>query len=207
MKIDMDTLAALGISKDDVVEKIVDRAAHLALYGYSQDEGGEDEPGEARKLRRLVSRQSLDEKLRKHITQQVDEHVTKLANEHVLPRVVEMIETLTLQRTNEWGEKRGTPVTFVEYLVQRADSYMREEVNYEGKAKIENGQHTYNWSKSSTRVAHMIDKHLHYSIERAMAEALKKFSGTMKDGLEGALKAALETVVQNAKVVIETKPK
>ena len=45
---------------------------------------------------------------------------------------------------------------------------MQEEVDYNGKPK---GTDSFSWRPRSTRVAYMVDEHLHYSIERAMKDA------------------------------------
>jgi hypothetical protein len=131
----------------------------------------------------------------------LDQVVNDLANKHVLPRVEAMVEGLVLQQTNQWGEKVGKPITFIEYLTQRAEAYMTEDVNYEGKPK---GTDSFSWSKRSTRVAYMIDKHLHYSIEQAMKAALASVNNSVAAGLEEATKTAIREVTSKLTVKVET---
>ena len=46
--------------------------------------------------------------------------------------------------------------------IERAQSYMMDEVNWDGVTKAEGG---YNWQKHSTRLTTMVHRHLHARIE------------------------------------------
>ena len=186
-------LAALGITPEELQDRVIQRIADGLLYTSSSDEDGHEFRRDAQFKRKL------DEA----IQERIDVAVTQLADTHVLPLVAGKIETLTLQKTNEWGEKRGQPISFIEYLTQRADAYMTEQVSYEGKAKGDGD--SYNWKGRTTRIAFMIDKHLHYSIENAMKEALANANSAISKGLEGAVKLALEQVKTNLSVKTETR--
>lgn len=191
---DLKSLEALGITKDELIERIVDKATSDLLtsvsYNYDTDEEF--------KTQSTLAKQ-LDKKIKEHI----DAKVTELADKHILPRVTEMIENITIAKTNNWGEKTGEKYTFIEYLTKCAENYMTAEVNYEGKTKDQSGG--YSWSKSGTRVALMIDKHLHYSIETAMKNALAQANSTIATGLQGAVKIALQNATEKLKVAVTTK--
>lgn len=192
---DTATLQALGITPDELISRIVDKATAELLSSEAYDEDGEPTGGRfASQLRR-----KLDQNIAKHIDAKLDD----LAQQHVLPNVAAYIENLTLQETNKWGERTGQSLTFIEYLTQRADAYMREEVNFEGRAKSEaNG---CSWNKATTRVAYMVNKHLHYSIETAMKTALTHANSTISKGLEEAVKVALANATAGLKVSVENK--
>jgi hypothetical protein len=93
-------------------------------------------------------------------------------------------------------------LTFTEYLVQRVDAYIREEVNYNGKSRSED-RDSYGWSKSSTRIVHLIHGHLQYHIQRAVTEALGQVNSSVRKGLEEAVKHAIASV--QVKVATEVK--
>ncbi len=182
---------SLGISKDDLTEKLIDRLVEEFTTEIVWDEDG----GE-------IQRHST---MAKKITQQIKDHidatVRRLGEEHVLPRVTEIVEGLVLQTTNQWGEKTGKPVTFIEYLTQRAEAFMVEDVDYSGKPKGSD----YNWRKHSTRVVHMIDRHLQHSIETAMTKALADANSSIAQGLAGAVKHALSVATEKLKVDVKTR--
>lgn len=191
---DLKSLEALGITTEDLINRIVDKATQdlMTSVGYNYDTDEE-----------FTTRSTLAKQLDKKIKDHIDAKVSELADKHILPRVTEMIENITIAKTNTWGERTGEKYTFIEYLTKCAENYMTAEVNYEGKTKDQSGG--YSWSKSGTRVAFMIDKHLHYSIETAMKNALAQANSTIATGLQGAVKIALENATEKLKVAVTTK--
>lgn len=170
----MSTTLDIGLTQEELREQVVSRAADRLVEAFVDD-------GEVRSSLTSMIRDALDEA------------VERIAAETVAPLVGGMIETVTLQQTNEWGEPRGKSVSFREYLVQRADAYLREPVDYEGKTQAE-GRGYGSWKKAQERVAHMIDRHLHYHIERAMKEALTTANSAIVEGIEATVKAKLAEV-------------
>jgi hypothetical protein len=189
--LDMAALAVLGLDPKEIKEKVIERIADRVLQGYGCDEDGE-----------YVCDSAFKRKLDARIAAQVDAAINAMAEAHVLPNVASYIENLTLQKTNSWGEKAGGSKTFIEYLVERCDFYMREEVNYEGKPKGTDG---FSWTGRTTRVAYMIDKHLHSSIEQAMKSALERANSSIAEGLKKAVEIAIDNIKTNLKVITDTK--
>lgn len=186
------TLEALGLTQESLAERLVDKLAEGLLSSMDYDEDGHTFRGEspfANKLNRMVK-------------DRLNSLVDDLGAKHVVPKVEEMVEGMVLQQTNQWGEKTGKPVTFIEYLTQRADHWMREEVNYDGKTK---GSDSYSWKKAGTRVEYVIDKHLQYSIETAMKAAISAANQSIIGGLQEAVKIKLAEVAASLKVEVKTK--
>lgn len=185
------TLESLGLDQDSLATKLVDRLAQNMLTSIGYDADGDEWFGTspfARKLNDMVKAR-------------LDSVVNDLADKHVLPRVEAMVEGLVLQQTNQWGEKVGSPVTFIEYLTHRADVWMREEVNYDGKTKGENGG--FSWTKKGTRVAYLIDRHLQYNIENAMKAALCEANKSIVAGINEAVKIKLGQIAVQLKTEIK----
>lgn len=176
------TLEALGVKPERVLELVVDRMLEMSLE------------------HRLES--TVLGLLNKRIDERVEHEVTKLGDEHVLPKVDEMIEGIALQRTNEWGEKVGKPKTFIEYLIERAEAWMVEDVNFEGKTR---GQDSYCWNKNTTRIAYMIDRHLQYAIESAMKKALEDANSKIVGGIEEACRMQLAELSKMMSVSVTKK--
>jgi len=185
-------LELFGFTKEELQERLLDRLVERFATAVSID----DEGDEYRKPSPIAL------KLQELVKKTVEATIAKVAEKHLLPNVKTYVETLTLQETNKWGEKTGKKLTFTEYLVERAESYMTEKVNHEGKAKDEvNG---YSWNPSQTRVAHMIHQHLQYSISSAMERALKSANSKIVEGLVETVKIQLAEVEKKLKVRIET---
>jgi hypothetical protein len=188
MKLDLE---AIGMTKQELQTRVVDRICGRILESTGCDEDGYE--GES----------AFAKKMAKAVQERIDAAVEKIADTHVLPSIAAHIEALTLQETNKWGEKSGKPITFVEYLIQRAGEYMTEEVNFEGKTKTEN--RGYSWVKSQTRVAHMIHQHLHYNIESAMKDALLNVNGKIVQGLAETCRIKLKEIMDGLKVEVHPK--
>jgi hypothetical protein len=184
------TLESLGFTKDELQQRVIDQLCESILSGKSYGEDGESIYEDSQFKRKL------DEKLKAHI----DQTIGAIAEKHVLPNVTQYVETLTIQETNKWGEAKGKKVTFVEYLTQRAEAYIQEEVSSQGKSKAE--ADSYNWSKSTTRIAYLINAHLQYSIETAMKQALATANSAIAGGIEKAVKVKLEEIVAGMKVAV-----
>lgn len=186
------SLASLGLDEEKLAEKLVDRLAQNMLTSIGYDEDGDEWFGTS----------PFANKLNTMVKARLDQIVNDLADKHVLPRVNEMVEGLVLQQTNQWGEKVGQPVTFIEYLTQRAEAWMREEISFDGKTKA---QDSFGWRKYGTRVEYLIDKHLQYSIEKAMKEAVSEANKTIAGGLVDAVKIKLGEIAASLKVDVKTK--
>lgn len=184
------SLENLGLTQEDLATKLVDRIAENLLTGLKYDEDG----GEWR------SDSPFAKKLDKLIKDRLDTIVNDMANKHVLPVVTSLVENLVLQATNKWGENRGAPVTFKEYLVQRAEAWMTEQVDYQGKAKGTDG---YRGNARGTRVSFMIHQHLDYEIQTAMKAAFATSNASIAKGLHEAVRIALNEVL--TKLTVEVK--
>lgn len=160
----------LGLTQDELREQVIDRAAQKLRDSIDTGDYGH--------LDRIVK-------------EATDKAVTRYIEKTIVPMIQKDIEAITFQATNEWGEKRGKKVTFREYLVERAEKWLREEVNYEGKPR---GTDSFSWKPFQTRVAHMIHQHLHYSIENAVKEMLKKANEHIVGGIQETVKFKLAEI-------------
>lgn len=168
----------LGLTKEQLTQLVVDQIVNDAYDNESYM--GESSIGA-----------KIEEQLTERVTTAINETVDRIGNEVILPKVTEMIENHIVQHTNEWGEAKGEPKTFVEHLIARADYYMQEPVNHNGKTKKEDN---YNWRKNTTRICYLVDSHLQYSISVAMAAALKDANSSIAEGLKKAVSIQIDQV-------------
>lgn len=172
-------LQELGLSQRELQDKVIERLCDRLVNATKYDENGED----------WIADTAFHTELHERVQKAVDAKFDALAAEHVLPKLDERIQNLVLQRTNEWGEKKGEPVSLTEHLIQRAEHYMTEEVNYEGKAKR---QDSYNWRRAGTRIEYAIDKYLQYTVDRAMKDVLQNANNVLTEGLKKAVSVKLD---------------
>lgn len=178
-------LKELGFTKEQLQDRVVDQVARRLMESVSIDENGDD-----RGMGQSAFACKIEERVRTLLGKLIDTAFQK----HVGPNVAKYVENLTMTETNRWGEKTGkSSVTFIEYLVARAEAYIVEEVNYQGKTQKED---SYSWKASHTRIAHMIHEHLHYSIAAAMKKALDTANGHIAAGIKKTVEIKLAEVLQ-----------
>ncbi|MFA5943215.1 MAG: hypothetical protein WC876_01975 [Candidatus Thermoplasmatota archaeon] len=186
-------LEALGFTKDEVLAKVVEAVARSVMESTVLDEDGEEGTMPSTFAR------SLKEK----VQERIDSAVSAVVEKHILPNAEQHIERVTLQKTTQWGEKVGQPVTFLEYLTSRAESYLTEPVSFEGKSKSESKG--YSWSGTQSRITHMVHQHLHYSVEAAMKNALSVATSALSQGINDTVKMKLDEVVKQIQVSVKTR--
>jgi hypothetical protein len=153
---DIETLKALGVSPDELAERIVDQAVEtlLSFTGYNED--GEKTGSYASRFRKEIEAR---------VQASVDAKITALAAEHIVPKVGEMIESANMRRTNQYGEPVSAPMTFKEYIAHRAEVYMSEPVNYNGKSKNEESD-SYNFRVEGPRLTVLMRMYIRETLEK-----------------------------------------
>ena len=183
------TLDQIGLAPEELQRRVVETIAISLMKCTAHDEDGISYP------RSTEFASAIEAK----VCEALDTQVAAIAEEHIVPRVGEMIENATLQKTNEYGEKRGASLTFTEYLVQRAEAYLMEPVDFDGKP-VDGSR--YSGRKEQTRVTHLVDRHLAHTIERAMKEAVKNAHEVLAEGLAETAKIKLAEIAKNLKVSV-----
>jgi hypothetical protein len=190
---DTNALEALGFTREEVADRVVAAAVAQLMRQVRIGEDGEEAGEMPSEFARRLNLQ---------VQSRIDEAIAAIVAKHILPNAQSYVESVTLQATNKWGEARGKPVSFLEYLTQRAEAYMTEEVDHSGKPK---GTDSFGWRGRQTRIAHMVHEHLHYHIERAMKEALTVANSAIARGIEETVKLKLAEVVAGIKAKVEVK--
>lgn len=187
------TLESLGFTQQELQERVVDQLCKQILQSVGYDYDNDEEMDVDSKFAKTVEKRTKEH---------IDATINAMAEKHILPNVSAFIENLVLQNTNEWGEKRGQKVTFIEYLTQRAEAYMQEKVDFQGNAK---GRDSYNWNGTQTRLTHMVEKHLHYSIENAMKQSLQIATSAISTGIQETVKVKLSEIATQLKTSVSVK--
>lgn len=188
------TLESLGFTQEQLQERVVEKLCQQVLTSVGYDHESDIE---------FDVKSAFAVTIEKRVKAHIDDTINAMAEKHILPGVSDFIENLTLQATNQWGEKRGQKITFIEYLTQRAEAYMQEKVDFQGKSKGESG--SYNWSGAQTRVTHLVHQHLHYSIENAMKDAMRVATSAISTGIQETVKTKLAEISQTLKTKVELK--
>lgn len=185
-------LESLGFTKEELQKRVINQLCKQFTSGLGCDEDSEE----------YLMDSEFGKKLKAVVKCHINDTIQNIAEVHIFPKVSEYIENLTLEETNKWGEAKGQSLTFIEYMVQRAEAYMTEKVNYEGKSK---GVSYGSWTGTQTRLSHLIHQYLHYNISNAMQTALKDANSHIVKGLEETIKIKLKEISDSLKVGLKSK--
>ena len=191
---DIKTLEALGVSAEDLAERIIDQAVNALLYSTGFNPETEEEVTYENKFKKAI-----EEKIQKT----VDQKIAAIASEHVLPKVGYLIEQANMRQTSKYGEPKGEPMTFKEYIAYRADEYMTEDVNLQGQSKNECID-SYNWRSQGPRLTVLMKNYIKDSMETAAKSAVNDINKVIAKNIEKASKDAIAATVANLKVSIAT---
>lgn len=190
---DIKTLEALGISPETLGDRIVDQAVAVLLSANGFDPDTEQ----------VISYESQFKKaIKERIQKTVDEKIAALASVHLVPKVGELIESVDMRQTNRYGEPQTPPMTFKEYMAHRAETYMSEDVNADGKAKWEVGSDSYNWRSDGPRLTVLMKLYIKSSMESAAKSAVTDVNKVIAKNIEKAAKDAIASAATSLKVSV-----
>jgi len=191
---DIATLEALGVNKEDLAERIVGQAVHALLYstGYGEDE---EESTYASKFKSEIERRVKDA---------VDAKINALAQEHVIPRVGELIEQTDMRKTNSYGEPKSPSMTFKEYIADRAAIYMTEDVDSQGRSKAESTD-SYNFRIAGPRLTVLMKMYIRDSMETAAKGAVNDVNKVIAKNIAKAATDAISTMANSISVTVSAK--
>ena len=193
---DIKTLEALGISKEELAERIIESAVDQLLSSTGFNPETEEEVRYESRFKREVEAR---------VQQAVDAKIAALAEIHVLPRVGEMIEAADMRRTNRYGEPTSPSMTFKEYIAHRADVYMTEDVDYHGNSKADleaKNESTYNWRNCGPRLTVLMRSYIRDSLETQAKAAIADVNKVIAKNIEQAAKDAITAAATNLKVSV-----
>ncbi|SIT27943.1 hypothetical protein [Achromobacter sp. MFA1 R4] len=193
---DIKTLEALGVSIEDLADRIVDQAVDTLLSSTGFNPDTEEETRYASRFKREIEAR---------VQKAVDEKIAALAAVHIVPRVGEMIEQANMRKTNGYGEPKGPSLTFKEYIAHRAEVYMTEEVDYHGNSKADleaKSESTYNWRNCGPRLTVLMRNYIADSLKKHAEAAVNDVNKVIAKNIENAAKDAITAAANSIKVNI-----
>lgn len=185
-------LQTLGFTQEQLQDRVVQAMCDRLMTEVSVDDEGCEH----------WHTSTVGRKLSEMVKQKVNDAVQAVAEKYVLPNVSEYLEKLSIKATNRYGEEKGPPQTFIEYITARAEAYMTEEVNHEGKGK---SQHDYgSWTARGTRIAFMVHQHLQYTLDSIIKDAIKNANDKLIIGIQETCRIKLREVADALKVTVAT---
>ena len=190
---DIKTLEALGISADELGNRIVDQCVDSLLNSTGFNPDTEEETRYESRFKREIEAR---------IQKAVDEKIAALAAVHLIPRVGEMIEKADMRKTNNYGEPKGPALTFKEYIAHRAEEYMSESVDYHGKSKAEAGD-SYGWRSEGPRLTVLMRSYIRDTLEKQAKAAVTDINKVISKNIETAARDAINAAAASLKVEVK----
>lgn len=188
-----DLLEQLGMSQEELQERVVTQTVERLLNSECVTYDDDGEPC----ARTLESK--FQAEVRKAISAKIDEKIQELLQTHILPKAETFIENVTLQERTKWGTNVGEPIAFVDYLVKRGEQFLKEVVNCDGLSKDE-VSYSSDFRGKQTRLAWMIHKHLHYTIESAVKAALTGGAASLADAIVETTKIKMAEISKSLQI-------
>jgi hypothetical protein len=164
-------LQTIGLTQDDLKDRIIDQACEELLRGKGADED---------RFESTLAR-ALGSKIEKRIAATADAFVDKTVG----PHVAKYIDQTLLQPTDNWGNNKGTPKTFAEYVIERFNAYLKERVTPSGQ--------TAGYRENTVeRGAWLVTQHISAAIDKIIKDSIGTAVATIKDGIDGQIKSVLE---------------
>lgn len=187
---DIKTLEALGISPEELGNRIVDQAVETLLSTAGFDPDSEEERSYESRFKREIE---------KRVQESVDQKIAALAAVHLIPRVGEMIESADMRETTRYGEPKGEAMTFKEYIAHRAETYMSEPVNSQAVSKRED---SYNWREEGPRLTVLMRVYIRDHLEKAAKAAVTDINTVIAKNIEKAAVDAIKAATASLKVTV-----
>lgn len=189
---DIKTLEALGVSPEELGDRIVDQAVNALLSSTGFNPDSEEET-------RYESR--FKKEIESRVQKAVTEKIAALAEVHLVPKVGEMIENANLRQTNNYGEAKGEPMTFIEYIAMRAGAYMSENVDYNGQSKEESSS-SHNWRSCGPRMTVMMKMYIRETMESHAKKAVTDVNAVFAQAIQKSAVDAITAATAAIKVSI-----
>ena len=171
----------LGISQETLVNMVVDKIASSILDSRIE---GDDFSSHVE----LQFEKRVGEQVKKAIEQGIEKVIGQTTQDAIENAVRTMVDSTTFTETSRYGEPKKPPITWREMLVSKAEHYLSEPVDSDGKPK---GQGGYDSRYDATRAAWLIyrymGKELHDAAAKMLANANAQIVGGMKKAIEQKL--------------------
>lgn len=168
----MDILTQIGITKEELIDRIVDTALGITA-GYEQTghESWEELPLSEvvdKKIETAIGK--LVDRLKDQIEKQIDK---------IMAQKIEEVFNAPFQRTNQWGDKIGEPTTIRDMVANEAINYWNQKVDDDGKTSKYNSKQTMAEYHAKQVVKKVYDTELAAAVEVMIKDFRAKIPDTI----------------------------
>lgn len=180
----------LGITSEELTDRIVDQAVSQLLEHTAWDPDGDEH----------TSPSELGKRLQATVRERLDAQFDEFAQSVIQPSVEQMLERMVFPSTNRYGEPKAPPQTLREHLAARADAWLGEEVDREGRSFEEARRQGRGWDKSTKRIQWVISQHLDAELRAAFNKIMASATGELLRAIEATAKERLASIASTLKL-------
>lgn len=191
----------LGITKEEMQERIVQAIATTLITSRETmwTEWDEEEEGDVPT--------SFGKKMQEHIEKTLQERLDLMFAQFVKPGLHDVIDKMTFQESNRWGEPRKEAETFKEFFARVMEEHLKEDVDSKGQTRAGAKRSGRTFYKEGTRlevaIGHYLNSHVRDAVNGIVAEGDKQMSILLKD----LITETMVTAAKKLTVTIDRKGK
>lgn len=182
-----ETLEMIGLSQEELQNRVVEQIVRSFTGDYIGPSFGDDD---------VWNETQIGQKIRKQFNEIVDAQVEAICSEHLEKKIEDLILATVFQKTNQWGERQGEPMTFKEYLADYAENWLTEKLDRNGKPTSYEG--------GEARITQLIGQHIDYHLTRQLKIALKDWHKVFGEEVGKLVKAQVNKLADRVRVEIKT---
>jgi len=181
-------LESLGITKEELASRVVEGCVRDILESVHSDENGRES--------RLQSH--FEKEVKKAVMDSAAKAVDAMCEKVLTAGIGQLIAEFAITPTNTYGEKKGEPITFAEFILKRAGDYLQHKVDPRTGAT-----YTDSYSRDSypTRASWLINSALHEHLKATAQNAIAGTNKTIADAMNAAILEAVNNVKTQISVV------
>lgn len=190
----LELLQAVGLTPEELQQRVVVHVSEMLLKQYEYD----PEDNSSYSVASRFAKQAQE-----NIKAAIDLKFEQVAREIIVPMISEQVDNLIIQRTSQYGEKKGAAVTFLEYLTERVDQILTEPVDAQGRTKAECERARDSWYAGKTNmVTNLIGAEVDKQISRFAQDMARTALDQVKEALVTGLAATFDEAKAKTKISI-----
>jgi autotransporter translocation and assembly factor TamB len=178
-------LAHLGITKEELLDRVAKQVARDLLHGASVDDEGQAWP--------------IDTKFHKEMQELIETELKSQIATHfqrdVVPKLTEITAKMILNRTNRYGERKAKPQTLKEFMVQQTKNFLREVVDSRGQLTTR--------GNGKTRLETMLSDNMQQVLKMELEDTVSAANEMLAGELQEAVRTRLTALAEKFKIVVK----
>ena len=182
-------LESLGMTTECLANRVIDRIVDRIFEG-TTDEFYSDK---------------IEAGLTKLVASRLNDKINAIAEASLYPIIDAKIDGFILQETNAYGEAKGGPKSFTEYLCGKAEEYLMEPIDGNGRTEAECKAKNLSWYSRdvhTTRIENHISRYLKSRVEDAMKTATAAIGTVIQKSLEKTVTDVLKDMSEKIHVTL-----